>query len=606
MTSPAPPDPAAALGDPGAYAGAALECDLVMKGGVASGVVYPLLVCELARAYRLRSIGGTSVGAVAAAAAAAAEHAGHAAAGGDVAARGSAFARLAALPRELGGTTADGRPFILALFRPDRGTARAFRLAAALAADGRRRGRLAAIVTVLPRATLAALAAALTALVVAALGGPLVALAALAVLFGALACAARATLGELRRWRDALTANDFGLCRLGPPDDPAGDGPPPLTLWLHELLQSLAGRAADGPPLTFADLWTGGGGSEADRDVDLQLIAVDLTHARPIRLPVAQEHAPEHALLFDPDELARLFPPSVVAHLREAGGPADPAIRALAGGRRLHRLPVGGELPVIVAVRMSLSFPVLISAVRLWQHDPGHPAGPRVAPVFISDGGIASNFPVQLFDAPLPGRPTFAVDLTQAPRAATVTPELRPARWSDISGLTAFGAAIKDTAQNWRDNAQAELPGYRERVIGVALKPGDGGLNLQMTDAEVQGLAAQGADAGRTLVTRFAGAPGAATGAAAWQQHRFDRYRLTVEAVERYAARFGTKYDAGGYAAVADWDGPPPEGWFPSAAAQERAHGVAAAVRDAGAGAEPHIGEHRPPPRPDLRAMPPT
>ena len=50
-------------------------CDLVMKGGVTSGVVYPLAVCELARLYSFRNIGGTSAGAIAAAAAAAAEYA---------------------------------------------------------------------------------------------------------------------------------------------------------------------------------------------------------------------------------------------------------------------------------------------------------------------------------------------------------------------------------------------------------------------------------------------------------------------------------------------------------------------------------------------------
>ncbi len=50
-----------------------LECDLVMKGGITSGVIYPRLVSALSNVYRLRSIGGTSAGAIAAAAAAAAQ-----------------------------------------------------------------------------------------------------------------------------------------------------------------------------------------------------------------------------------------------------------------------------------------------------------------------------------------------------------------------------------------------------------------------------------------------------------------------------------------------------------------------------------------------------
>ena len=65
------------------------ECDLVMKGGITSGIVYPPVVLKLAakdpnplsdphrpegRSYRFRNIGGTSAGAIAAAVTAAAEY----------------------------------------------------------------------------------------------------------------------------------------------------------------------------------------------------------------------------------------------------------------------------------------------------------------------------------------------------------------------------------------------------------------------------------------------------------------------------------------------------------------------------------------------------
>src|SRR5262249_27557664 len=50
------------------------QCDLVMKGGITSGVVYPAAILELKRSYRFRSIGGTSAGAIAAAGVAAAEY----------------------------------------------------------------------------------------------------------------------------------------------------------------------------------------------------------------------------------------------------------------------------------------------------------------------------------------------------------------------------------------------------------------------------------------------------------------------------------------------------------------------------------------------------
>jgi hypothetical protein len=69
-------------------------CDIIMKGGITSGIVYPLAITEIAKHYRFANIGGTSAGAIAAAAAAAAEYGRYAS--------GRGFMRLASLPREAG------------------------------------------------------------------------------------------------------------------------------------------------------------------------------------------------------------------------------------------------------------------------------------------------------------------------------------------------------------------------------------------------------------------------------------------------------------------------------------------------------------------------
>lgn len=50
------------------------QCDLVMKGGITSGVVYPGLIARLASKYQFKNIGGTSAGAIAAGACAAAQY----------------------------------------------------------------------------------------------------------------------------------------------------------------------------------------------------------------------------------------------------------------------------------------------------------------------------------------------------------------------------------------------------------------------------------------------------------------------------------------------------------------------------------------------------
>src|SRR5919199_6613284 len=78
------------LKDIATYQGDMDRCDVVMKGGITSGIVYPLAICELARAYRFKNLGGTSAGAMAAAATAAAEF------GRDRG--GGSFAQLAGLP----------------------------------------------------------------------------------------------------------------------------------------------------------------------------------------------------------------------------------------------------------------------------------------------------------------------------------------------------------------------------------------------------------------------------------------------------------------------------------------------------------------------------
>src|SRR3954447_14075078 len=82
------------------------EADMVMKGGITSGVVYPLAVCELAKRYRFRNLGGSSAGGIAAAFAAAAE----------CNRDGQGFNKLANVPLDLGDNL--GR-----LFQPSSGTA---------------------------------------------------------------------------------------------------------------------------------------------------------------------------------------------------------------------------------------------------------------------------------------------------------------------------------------------------------------------------------------------------------------------------------------------------------------------------------------------------
>ena len=96
-----------------------LECDLVMRGGIASGIVYPRAVAKLAKTYNFRSIGGTSAGAIAAAATAAAQFGAN---NGD-----GRFQTIYELPKKLA-ELRDDKPTLERLFQPRPGTSRLFNL----------------------------------------------------------------------------------------------------------------------------------------------------------------------------------------------------------------------------------------------------------------------------------------------------------------------------------------------------------------------------------------------------------------------------------------------------------------------------------------------
>jgi len=357
----------------------------------------------------------------------------------------------------------------------------------------------------------------------------------------------------------AVARNDLGLCTGMP-----SDGGPALTPWLADLLDDLAGKD-DGAPLTFGDLRSKG--------VRLEVMTTNVTHRRPQRMP--WQH---HQLLFDPDELRRLFPERIVAWLErkappvEEGPQGERRRRTLEALAPLRPLPDADDLPVVFAARMSLSFPLLISAVPLHALDLTRErtrdtlaavergerlAQPLEAPVcWFSDGGITSNFPVHFFDTPLPTRPTFAIDLDgfhpDHPRA---TDEARNVYLpsSNVGGLldtwhrldpepglgsvSGFVGGIVRTMQNHVDAALAHQPGYRDRIVHVHVARDEGGMNLTMSPEVIESLTRRGQAAGRALVERFAETPGTAPGLS-WDNHRWVRYRSAIAAIAAQLEQF--------------------------------------------------------------------
>ena len=586
-TPPTPPDP---------YAGEKLPCDIVMKGGITSGIVYPSAVCEIAKTYRFKNVGGTSAGAIAAATTAAAEH-------GRSVGRGG-YATLAQLP----GWLSDGTN-LQDLFQPGPRTKPLFALGMSVLGQ----------MSPLTKAMRA---------IVAMIGGywpwfllGIVIEAAVAVLAREFdhADAAQwivgvlldllllAIVGAWRVWADVkgpLTENGFGLCNGLDKTLPTAQ---PLTAWLTGKLDELAG--IDGDPLTFGDLWApkqdetqrsvlqpqtqppldpdSNASDDApligqeQREINFRMVTSCVTLGHPFGLPFETSR-----FYFRVADLERYFPPPVVTLMtRRAAQPRSLWKKIVERYVPAEYLPFpdAADVPVVVGARMSLSFPILLSAVPLYAIDWSLPANQSadtairslvtkygrsaldhvdelgtlsIAPdaCWFTDGGISSNFPIQFFDSPLPKWPTFGIDLDgfqpgEKPSTnqsdnvwmADTNDGGRADTWNRFAQddrrvrLGAFFAAIVDTMQNWVNNAQARTPGYRDRIAHVKLSDTEGGLNLAMPEPVRQALTARGAAAGALAVAHFK--PGS-TVQTNWDNHRWVRYRSFLGMAQWLVGKF--------------------------------------------------------------------
>lgn len=474
-------------------------CDLVLKGGITSGVVYPAAIRRIADRFLLVGIGGTSAGAIAATLAAAAEYRRRTT---------GSFAGFERLDEVAGELAAPGR--LPGLFQPDAATRRLHALALKLASGRTGLGTR-------------------------------------------LALAWRLLFRRERTFR-VLVDNGFGLCSgMGE----GGDGrAEPLTAWLARVLNEVAGLPPE-RPLCFADLhdaprpaWletlTDGQGPS----IDLRAITTCLTFGRPFELPFSTD-----LFAFSPAEWRRLFPAAVVAAIVAAAERIPSDLRARDGKLPLPRR----QLPVVVAARMSLSFPGLFSMVPLWAPEFVRPEQP-LRRVWFSDGGITSNFPVHRFDSLAPRWPTLAVNL-QYTGGSRIPARARLARdgglvflpadrgegvldpWHDfapgrsaVGDLAGFAGAVFRAAQVWHDNAYLKLPGYRDRLAEVWLTPEEGGLNLAMPGDVVQRLVERGAEAGELLAARFATASD--DDPMSWTGHRWTRFRSAMAGLAQALAAF--------------------------------------------------------------------
>ena len=414
-------------------------CDAVMKGGVTSGIVYPPAIAALASQFYLHSIGGTSVGAIAAAIAAAAEFRRRQTGSGE------GYALLSKLPNFL---TRDG--VLLKLFSADpRKSESLLRVALALVGNSPLFARLSralamAVLTyiwiLLPIAIVITLALwpAFAAIVSPAgsnaalqiwnvfVHGVVPALVWLFVLMFTLLVAFMVHCIGL------LASNDFGWCHAYDADgakdfennlrrlelegkditELSAEQTPRLFDWLDAFIAKTIARCR-AEPLTFGELrkaklpaWYLKLHPEQEtrgRGIDFRMVTTCLTLGRPYGVPFDENDTLRldwttwkpgaQNLFFLKSDFEKYFPAGIVAHMTKNGA-LDPKGRAYRVGAKdepVYCFPTYDDLPILVGVRMSMSFPVLFCAVRLFTPDPHDEK--KMRPLWFTDGGLSSNFP---------------------------------------------------------------------------------------------------------------------------------------------------------------------------------------------------------------------
>ncbi|MEO8035493.1 MAG: patatin-like phospholipase family protein [Acidobacteriota bacterium] len=357
--------------------------------------------------------------------------------------------------------------------------------------------------------------------------------------------------------------------------------------WLEAKIEATAGIDQ---PLTFGDLENAG--------VRLRMVTTNLTHGRPYTLPFAEKR-----FYFQRAELERILPAEIVAFtirkseeeaerrkgepqaMRERTGDSleseegeggregsDPylAAMAVAPSTGIYPMPPWRDVPLLLAARMSLSFPVLFTLVPLMAVDytwdcnerPEQwtfttPTSPKLEVCWFIDGGLTSNFPIAFFDSLLPKWPTFGLDLRdfhpQHPKSETdedknvwmvdKNGDGRSELWNRFAPLighvpvAGYMGAIVGAMQNWRDNTQQRVNGFRDRIAHIKLSSEEGGLNLDMPEKVIEKLAERGRFAGKRLTLRFT--PGS-TETMNWDNHRWLRLLATTELTRQWLREVGT------------------------------------------------------------------
>jgi predicted acylesterase/phospholipase RssA len=412
---------------------------------------------------------------------------------------------------------------------------------------------------------------------------------------------------------------------------------PGLTEWLHEGIQKSAGLPFHSP-LTFADLWAAPGApntsgqTKESRSIDFRAISTCLSHGRIYEFPQAPDE--QSQLFFRLSEFSRFFPKDIIDHLRRVSRPlevselkelnrqlsarsevlekdaressaklSDFSTKKAASAAALQgafdakenaskgllepdmRLLPREHMPILVAVRLSMSCPILFACVpMIGINRDTHPEDASLARLWFSDGGIGSNFPIHLFDKAIPRWPTFALRiLDQAPRKTSDNKQLQsylPYQHRDgaednllyprddgiFTNLSAINAtlgsffklifSIYTSAKDGHDQSFGRMPDVRNRVVRLYLNRRAGNmLNLKLHPELICNLAlGTGARSGKNVAEAYLqeNASEKYDWVSAWADHRWVRMNMLIHGLREYLDGVGQAMNTQGLPGAPD------------------------------------------------------
>ena len=524
------------------------NCDIVMNGGIAGAFVYPSAAVELAKTYRFRRIGGSSLGSLSAAFTAAAE-----------VGRGSKNGGFPELSNTLNWMK-EGREEKLnfyELLQAESETSVYFKALKKIKGKSRLKDMLAAGRASLGSFPLITLLALIPAILVGAsvyfIGELVVQIVmGLVALLLAMALPPLASLLKLLlSARKALFRNGFGLC-----SGKASKGSKVSAIeWVSSSLNKLAGKSED-QLLTFNDLWAPTD-EEEERNVELELTASDISLGQPVKFPQQLDlvEEPEDIYYFREDEMLKIFPENIVKHMVEKAR-SGKSFNKVKG---FIPMPETADLPVVFALRLALSIPFVMSSVPLYKVSRIRQKGRirwQMSKSWVTGAGLAGNFHVHSFDRPLPIWPTFGLhiapvggesegygDKKKGIWVQNLINQQGPSLWLGFNHFQSFLKAAFNVTANYEDRLLLQTPGFKERMAVVKIAQSQAGLFAQLDKETCDHLANLGENAARQLADRYS-KERENNNSTSWDAHRWIRYRNAMALFEKKLLDFkGTYYD---------------------------------------------------------------